>query len=155
MKHKVNLALISLHALAVIYLLIGVAFVLFLAMTSDPDSFAFMLTIGVVTAVVCSAVAFGIEVVAYGVSRRKFWGWVAGLCVFGLFLMSIFLPLAALGLWGLLDAGSRAAFGIGQANKFCPQCGYDLRGTINANLEQCPECGTAFRLAVVGADPRP
>ena len=50
MKHKVNLALISLHALAVIYLLIGVAFVLFLAMTSDPDSFAFMLTIGVVTA---------------------------------------------------------------------------------------------------------
>jgi hypothetical protein len=28
------------------------------------------------------------------------------------------------------------------SSSFCPQCGYDLRGTIAARIPRCPECGT-------------
>jgi hypothetical protein len=29
----------------------------------------------------------------------------------------------------------------------CPRCGYHLRGTIDAGLDRCPECGRTFTLA--------
>ena len=61
----------------------------------------------------CLALAVGIEFVAAGLRRRRFWAWVAALCIFGIYLPSLFLPLGALGLWGLLDLGSRAEFGMG------------------------------------------
>jgi hypothetical protein len=59
------------------------------------------------------ALITGIEIVAIGLNRRKFWAWIAGLCIFGMYVPSLFLPLGALGLWGLLDPGSRAEFGMG------------------------------------------
>jgi len=45
--------------------------------------------------------------------RRQFWAWVAGLCISGLYIPSLFLPLGVMGLVGLLDPASRAAFGVG------------------------------------------
>ena len=38
----------------------------------------------------------------------------------------------------------------------CPQCGYDLRGSIERSRPQgkCPECGKAFQLAVQGPQRR-
>jgi hypothetical protein len=60
----------------------------------------------------CIALIVGIEFVAAGLRRRALWAWVAGLCIFGLYVPSLFLPLGALGLWGLLGEGSRREFGV-------------------------------------------
>lgn len=78
------MAIVCLHISAVLYILVGVL-----------------------------ALAAGIEFVFVGLRRRKRWDWIAGLCVFGIYLPSLFLPLGAFGLWGLLDGGSRKEFGVG------------------------------------------
>ena len=62
---------------------------------------------------VCLALVLGIELVAYGIHRRGFWAWIAGLCIFAVYVPSLFFPLGVLGLWGLLDGGSREVFGVG------------------------------------------
>ena len=90
------------------YLLVGVSFV-WLSTDVDEDG----RTGYVALAVFCLCLAAGVEVIAHGIRKRQFWAWVAGLCVFAVYLPSLFLPLGGLGLWGLLDAGSRAEFGIG------------------------------------------
>jgi hypothetical protein len=45
--------------------------------------------------------------------HRRFWAWVAGLVVFGIYTPSLFFPLGVLGLWGLLARRSRIEFGMG------------------------------------------
>ncbi len=66
------------------------------------------------TAYTIFLLAFAIvnELVANAIKKRKFWAWVVGLIIFGLYVPSPFLPLGAFGLWGLLAPGSRQAFGI-------------------------------------------
>lgn len=109
MRHKIGLATTCLHISAALYLIIGVlGFPLFMA---DDDT-GLGLTFAVGMLVFCLALIAGIEFVVYGLHRRKYWAWVAGLCIFGIYAPSLFLPLGALGLWGLLDNGSRAEFGV-------------------------------------------
>jgi hypothetical protein len=116
MKNRVAIALVCLHISAVIYLILGLGCLVLFRVTGfyqeDGDR-VLAVVFAVVMLTVCVALAIGIEAVAFGLRRRKFWAWVAGLCIFGLYVPSLFLPLGALGLWGLLDPGSRAAFGIG------------------------------------------
>ncbi len=110
MANRVKIASACLHISAAIYIALGL---LFRVLSFNPE-YAEELSIGQGRAllVFCIVMAIGIEFVALGLRRRKFWAWVAGLCIFGLYLPSPFLPLGALGLWGLLASGSRAAFGI-------------------------------------------
>lgn len=104
------MAVVCLHISAGLYLLLGLLAVpLFVA--DDPDGIGRPFAVGLF--VCCLALIAGIEFVAYGLSRRKFWAWVAGVCIFAIYAPSLFFPLGALGLWGLLDAGSRAEFGVG------------------------------------------
>lgn len=88
------------------YLLIGIGLLLFFHSVDTTRA------VGVGSLVVCLALIAGIEFVASGLKRRKFWAWVAGLCIFGVYVPSLFLPLGALGLWGLLDTGARKEFGV-------------------------------------------
>jgi len=53
------------------------------------------------------------EVVARAIKKRKFWGWVVGIILFGLYIPSPFLPIGGFGMWALLTPGSRKAFGVG------------------------------------------
>ncbi len=103
------MAVVCLHISAALYLLVGVGLLLFLRSEDETGS---GLAVGVAFLVLCLALISGIEFVVYGLQRRKLWAWVAGLCIFGLYLPSLFLPLGALGLWGLLDSGSRKEFGV-------------------------------------------
>lgn len=113
MPHRIGMAIVCLHISAVIYLLLGVLmFPLFSAMP-EMEGMATPFAVGML--VFCALLAIGIEVVVAGLKRRKFWAWVAGLVIFGLYLPSLFLPLGAFGMWGLLDKGSQAQFGIGGA----------------------------------------
>src|SRR6266849_1178427 len=111
MRHKIGLAISCLHISAVLYLIVGV--LMFALFTRDKDETGLGLAFAIGTLLFCLALIAGIEFVVYGLRNRKFWAWVAGLCVFGVYLPSLFFPLGALGLWGLLDSGSRAAFGVG------------------------------------------
>ena len=112
MQHKIGLATVCLHISAVLYLIIGLlGFPLFMADDGVGLPFAIALLI------FCLVLIAGIEIVVYGLHRRKFWAWVAGLCIFGVYVPSLFLPLGALGLWGLLDSGSRTEFGVGGVSR--------------------------------------
>lgn len=116
MKHKIGLALACLWISALLYLLLGVLIPIWMISlvekeqgSKPPNAWLG----GVCMFSICAVLAVAMLVVAWGIQRRKFWGWVAGLCVFGVFLPSAFFPLGALGLWGLLDRGSRSEFGVG------------------------------------------
>src|SRR5713101_6732144 len=109
MKHKLFLASLSLHISALLYFAIAVGcLVAARQMELSSSQRAFLAFLGGA----CALLALGVEFVAYGVHRRRYWAWITGLCVFGLYVPSLFLPLGLLGLWGLLDRGSQEAFGI-------------------------------------------
>lgn len=111
MQHRIGMAIVCLHISAVLYLLIGLLmFPLF--MHNDPIGLGLPVAMGLFF--FCLVLIIGIESVAYGLSHRQYWAWVAGLCIFGLYATSLFFPLGALGLWGLLDEGSRDEFGVGE-----------------------------------------
>jgi hypothetical protein len=103
------MAIICLHISAFLYLLVGGGF--FCLLLAEDNSGAGLIFGGVMF-LFCLGLIAGIEFVAFGLRQRKFWAWVAGLCIFGLYVPSAFLPLGAFGLWGLLDEGSRKEFGV-------------------------------------------
>ena len=109
--HRITMALICLHLSAVLYVLIGFGLFALVANLEDAER-GDLATLGFV-AVFSFGMVVPIEVVAYGLVKRKYWAWVAGLVIFGTYATSCFLPLGGLGLWGLLDPGSREEFGVG------------------------------------------
>jgi hypothetical protein len=113
MQHRIGMAIVCLHISAVLYLLAGILMVpLFL----NRDRSGLGGVIGTALFLLALLLAVGIEFVVHGLGQRQFWAWVAGLRIFGVYLPSLFFPLGALGLWGLLDHGSRAEFGIGSGH---------------------------------------
>jgi hypothetical protein len=111
MKNRIGVTIGMLHVCAFISVATGV---LLLTLAGDPDmTDAFEGTpIGFIAAV-CSIFALAVEVTVLGLKKRKFWAWVAGLCLCAVYTLSVLLPLGALGLWGLLASGSRRDFGLG------------------------------------------
>ena len=116
-KSFVLAALVSLHVSAVLYLLVGFFLPALLSTLAagEHDVEAGPAIFGTFLTTFCVALAAGVEVVAYGVHKRRFWGWIAGLVVFGIYVPSLFFPLGAVGLWGLLAPGSLAEFGVGRS----------------------------------------
>jgi peptidoglycan/LPS O-acetylase OafA/YrhL len=113
-KHRLGMATTCLHISTALYILGAVA--LFALAAFGPDDTDATASDGVLVgalAVFCLILAVVPQIAALGIRRRRFWGWVLGLIIFGLYIPSIFLPLGAFGLWGLLDAGSRAEMGVG------------------------------------------
>jgi hypothetical protein len=105
------MAVVCLHVSAALYFLIGAGLALFMMMSERQSGVAIAFAIGFL--VFCLALVAGIEFVAAGLKKRKFWAWIAGLCIFATYLPSAFLPLGAFGLWGLLDSGTQREFGVG------------------------------------------
>ena len=106
-RRRIGMAIWCLHISAGLYLLVGLG--CFVAATQVQE---LGLPFAVFMFLFCMVLIVGIEVVVYGLHRRRYWAWVAGLCLFGVYLPSLLMPLGALGLWGLLDDGSQAEFGI-------------------------------------------
>lgn len=116
-RRRVGVALVCSHISAVLYLPVGLTMPVLLTFDEvgnegEPDPVATSRA-GACLFAFCALIAAGVEFVAYGVHKRRFWGWVAGLIVFGMYAPSLFFPLRVLGLWRLLATGSRAEFGIG------------------------------------------
>lgn len=115
--HRIGTALVCLHVSAGIYATLGIASPWLFAWISELDDGPgrrWGIVVGVAVLSLFAVLVAGIELVAHGLRRRRFWAWVAGLCIFGIYVPSLFLPLGVLGLWGLLDAGSQQAFGVGR-----------------------------------------
>ena len=107
------MALICLHISTFLYVLLGIGLVAFARwMPDDPEEPLSTRIVFMGAAVFCVLLAAVPEIAAMGIRRRRFWGWVLSLILFGLYVPSLFMPLGAFGLWGLLDAGSRAEMGV-------------------------------------------
>jgi type II secretory pathway pseudopilin PulG len=148
--NRLNLAVISLRIGAVIYALIAVGTLLVAAFVespdpSDPADRWVWLGMLAFLAVIALGMAGVSELIVRGLHRRRTWAWIAGLCVFGLYVPSLFFALGGLGLWGLLDPGSRSLFGMGQTTG--PQPG-SLSGGGAARSSRGPGCVIAVICAV-------
>jgi Ca2+/Na+ antiporter len=107
--HRIQMAVVCLHISALLYVLIGLGLCAILAMENNVKS---LIPFSLCVFTMIGALVVAIEVIAYGLTKRKFWAWVAGLIMFGIYVPSLFFPLGALGLWGLLDENSRREFGV-------------------------------------------
>jgi hypothetical protein len=116
MRHRIGIAIVCLHISAVLYFMVGVLILGIFAINEHEAGTG----AGLCMFVFCVALIAGIEVVVHGLHQRKFWAWIAGLCIFGMYIGSLFFPLGALGLWGLLDSGSRAEFGVNGGSRGHP-----------------------------------
>lgn len=108
MPHKIHFATVSLHISAAMYLLIGLA----MFPLVDAGKLEYGQQFAWALFAFCLVLILGIEIVAVGLRRRRYWAWIAGICIFGMYASSLFMPLGAFGLWGLLDSRSRAEFGM-------------------------------------------
>jgi hypothetical protein len=103
-RNRIKLAIVSLHISAVLTLLVAI-FLLSFVRDFNP---AFR---GLVTGFGLVLVALP-TVLAYGLQRRKRWAWNGSIGLFALYVVGGYLPLGLVGLWGLLDIGSRREFGV-------------------------------------------
>jgi multidrug efflux pump subunit AcrB len=110
--HRIKMAVVCLHISALLNLIPALGLVLGLYFSNLGAKINPSLVL--CAAALCLGLAIANEILAAGLKRRKLWAWIAGLCLFGIYLPFGFFLLGALGLWGLLDRGSRREFGIGR-----------------------------------------
>jgi hypothetical protein len=116
MTHKIEFATVVLRISTVLYALIG-PLIFAISYMSGALKDSSVVLIDTFATVFTLMLAIGVEFVRNGIIQRKFWAWGTGLCFFGLYMPSIFLPLGVFGLWGLLEKSSREEFGIGVTPK--------------------------------------
>ena len=112
-KHRLGMAITCLHISTGLYVLCALGVVVFAAYDRENLDAARAVIYGGLV-MLCLVVAAIPEIAAYGIRHRRLWGWILGLILCGAYALSIFLPLGVFGLWGLLDAGSRAEMGLGE-----------------------------------------
>ncbi len=112
-KDRIPVAILCLRIAAILYVLIS-AYIIFLSLTIDDSKIINGVKfIFVSPTIVFLGIAILNEVVARAIKKRKFWGWVVGIILFGLYIPSPFLPIGGFGMWALLRPDSRKAFGAG------------------------------------------
>lgn len=89
--HKIGLATVCLHIIAALHV-IGGLLVIYLFMYYRENELRPGLLLTIFATLLCFCLAALVEFVIHGLRRRKFWAWVAGLCIFGLYLPSFFFP---------------------------------------------------------------
>lgn len=87
------------------YLFLSIALVAapFIIPTADQAGMIFLSVMGLVF-------GFGIYKVRLALLENKYWGWVAGIIIFGMMCLSLFLPLGVVGLFELLKKDTRRRF---------------------------------------------
>lgn len=111
MNQKLNKTIIVLHISAVIYLLAGVMLLIFsFFLPSVLDGEPFFKTTFVLSAVLSIAFGIFVEIVIKSLKKHKFWAWITGIIICGLYIPSIFIILGIIGLVGLLNKDVRTDF---------------------------------------------
>jgi hypothetical protein len=109
MPKKLSFVTVSLRISSIIYILISVIYTLGLLLfpkdelASDPVELGIIIGTGVLTIILCILLVVFIEVVINALKKGKQWAWIAGICLGGLYVPSLFLVLGVCMLIGLLD----------------------------------------------------
>ncbi len=103
MSKNISRAIACLRIIEGFYIFIALGFfsmILFLVTEDSPQK------IGLVFFIISFLIMMGLVIflgyIVKDLRRKKFWAWVAGVCIFGLCLPTIFLPIGILGLFWLL-----------------------------------------------------
>jgi hypothetical protein len=117
MLPQLRKTIIVFHISAIIYFLLSLASFgfLFFAPWIFPDEnymtalilTGIFTTLLVFTAFICGA---GLELVIWGLKRTRYWAWITGLIIAGLFIPSGFIVLGIIGLLGLVNKDVIATF---------------------------------------------
>lgn len=121
MPGRLSITVVCLHISAALYVLLGIGFAFFLGFYSfsqfalaDPSVSSVSqfggIFLSVLIFVLFLLLAVGVEVVVWGLRKLKYWAWIVGIVICALYVTSAFVILGALGLWGLLDSETQAAF---------------------------------------------
>jgi chromate transport protein ChrA len=132
MTDRIGVAAICLHITSAIYLIAGLAFLGYSLAPAQPTRSPSGL--GLAGCVLLLAFAAGIEMVARGLRRRMYWGWVAGVCILTLYIPTVFLPFGAVGLWALLTPATRALFGVGPLTSVSRRPGSSSMASVTFRL---------------------
>ena len=116
-KSWVWLALIGGHLGAAAYATCGAGLLVIVGFAvadipNDEGAMPAAIMIGFLAAF-CFGLTLVAEIITIGMHFRKKWAWFAGLAMFALYLPSLFMPMGAMGMCGLLMGGSRQEFGVG------------------------------------------
>jgi cytochrome bd-type quinol oxidase subunit 2 len=111
---RTRLATISLHISAVFYMIAGALLVLapFARDSATTAEVTLHSSIIWLLAVLAFALAALARVLIRALRQRKRWAWITATVLFTLYLPTVFLPLGAVGLFGLLSEGTRAQFPV-------------------------------------------
>lgn len=111
---RTRLATLALHISAVLYVLVGILLIL-VPFAWDPattDDYSLRSGIMWFLAALCIALAMLARSLIGALRQRKRWAWITAAVLFALYLPSAFLPLGAVGLFGLMSEGTRAQFPV-------------------------------------------
>lgn len=110
MPAKLKQFIIPLRISSVIYALIGIivaAVVLFVPSESNSERIVMIVFGGTMFLVSFGIIVFN-EIVIAHLKKGKFWAWIAGICISGLYIPSIFLLLGIFMLRALIDNETKA-----------------------------------------------
>jgi len=116
MPKRLQMTIVCLRISAGLYIAIALAVILFLCFYIKnpegipPDDAAILSVTGIIVAAMSIAIAIFVEIVIADLRRVRYWAWIAGLIICGIYVPSVFVVLGVLGLIGLLDAETQAAF---------------------------------------------
>lgn len=121
MPKQLRLAIWALRISSVLYFLMGVVtavigLLFFLPLTSQRMGI-YEMAILIFMAIISWGMGVFIECVIRGLKQSRYWAWIAGIIVAGIYTPSLFLPLGILGLVGLLDRETREHFSAGPLKK--------------------------------------
>lgn len=95
-------ALLSLRIITVLNTIISIILILASVLRDDPIVFGLGVFIGVFSMLY--------HLIHRGLVAKKYWAWVAGIIVSGMYTFSLFFPLGIMGLVGLLKRETRQDF---------------------------------------------
>lgn len=105
MNSKVNLAILGIRISTIIYYLIILGCLVSTFFVSGVD-----LVLPIVLATITLPFVIFLEILIIHIRKRKYWAWIAGLIVGGLYIPSLFFPFGAMIFIGLLTNASRKEF---------------------------------------------
>ena len=111
MNQKLGKTIIVLHISTVVYVLSGILLLILpFLLPNIPEEGTFLTIMLVFMALFSIAIGIFVEIVIKSLKNNKFWAWVAGLIICGLYIPSLFIVLGIIGLIGLLDRDVRKDF---------------------------------------------
>ncbi|MGB3494122.1 MAG: hypothetical protein WBA57_15440 [Elainellaceae cyanobacterium] len=113
---RLGLVVVCFRISSVLYILVGLLamigpmFIIPLLPPEEAPAAGFFIIFGLFFGLITIGIAIGVEVVIWYLKKLRYWAWVTAIVISALYLTGIFLPLGILGLMGLLDSETQAAF---------------------------------------------